>query len=34
MVMANLMIITGYMLMGYCAGKLLYTKMKNAKAFN
>lgn len=32
--MANLMIIAGYMMMGYCAGKLLYVKMKNTKAFN
>lgn len=32
--MANLMIIAGYMMMGYCAGKLLYAKMKNTKAFN
>lgn len=32
--MANLMIIAGYMMMGYCAGKLLYAKMKTMKGLN
>lgn len=32
--MANLMIIAGYMMMGYCAGKLLYTKMKTMNGLN
>ena len=32
--MVNLMIIAGYMMMGYCEGKLLYTKMKTMNGLN
>lgn len=32
--MGSFMIIAGYMMMGYCAGKLLYRKMKTIKGAN